>query len=825
MKKFAMRLPLLRIRTLDRKLLRDLARLKMQVVAIALVVASGVALFVAMLSTYRSLLVSSDIYYRDHRFAHVWADMSRAPRSVTRDVAAIPGVAAVEGRIKQQAILDVPGLVEPASAQILSIPKTAGGHSVNDLHLRRGRYVEAGNPGEVLVSEAFAETNHLALGDTMIAIIGGQRVKLRFVGVALSPEYVMPVPPSGLAPDDRRFAILWMAHDELEALLDLRGAINEVAVTLMHGADERTVTIAMDGVLAPYGGRGAYGRQSQASHTMLEEHIRSLRSPAVLLPSIFLTVAAFLVNIVLSRVVATQREQIGLLKAFGYSSRAVAGHYLELTVLMVLPGIAFGVPLGGWLGKIFADFFARFFRFPVLVFDVDPSIVALAALSALIFASLGAIGSVRRVVAIPPIVAMAPEIPAFRRRRTFVSFFDSVVGLRWHSRLVGVLAPKSPTSRMVVRGITRHGLRTVLCIAGMSLAVAVTMIGVSISDSFDRMRDVHYQVAVREDLTVSLAHPRALGTIHTDLVTLPGVRRAEPLRVVPARLLGAAHTGGGRMMTTTRDVTLVGLPDGGVLRHAVDSAFVVATIPREGGAILTKPVAEDLGLRRGDLLHLEIREHQRRMVTTHLVDVIDEPLGAAVYMDLRALGRLIGEPDTYSAVSLVIDPTRDRELYSVLKRTRAAAAVDFRAGSLLAYRSMSDTAVEFVRKVDVLFAVIIAFGVVYNTAKIAFAERARELATLRVLGFTRGEVSRILLGEIAILASVAVPVGLVLGWWLSGVIAAGTSGSRMHVPHVVEPATYSFAVAVFAIATIASLLIVRRGVNHLDLIGVLKARE
>lgn len=789
------------MRALDRKLVRDLSRMKMQVAAIALVVATGVGLFVAMLSTYRSLDVSEDIYYRDYRFAHVWADLSRAPRSLTREIATIPGVAAVAGRIKQQAILDVPGLAEPASALLVSIPETAG-HSVNDLHLRRGRHVEARHPGEVLVSEAFAQTNHLALGDTMIAVVGGHRVALRFVGVALSPEYVMPVPPSGLAPDDRRFAILWMAHAELEALLDLRGAVNEVAVTLTYGADERAVTAAIDRVLEPYGGRGAYGRNSQASHTMLEEHIRSLRSLVVVLPSIFLIVAAFLVNIVLSRVVATQREQIGLLKAFGYGAGAVAAHYLELTVLLVLPGVVLGMPLGGWLGRMFADFFARFFRFPVLVFQVEPWIVVLASLAALGFAALGALGTVRRVLAIPPIVAMAPEIPKFHGTPL------DVVGL---SSVVAVLAP---TSRMVLRSVTRYPLRAALAIAGMSLAIAVTMIGVSISDALVRMRDVHYQVAMREDMTVSLLHPRALGTIH-DLASLPGVRRAEPLRVVPARLLARG---------STRDVTLLGLPEGGVLRHAADNAYAVAAIPREG-AILTKPVADELHLRRGDTLRLEIRERQRRTVATRLVDVIDEPLGAAVYMDLRALGRLIGEPETYSAASLVKDPARERELYSVLKRTPSAAAVDFRAGSLLAYRAMSDSAVEFVRKVDVLFAVIIAFGVVFNTAKIALAERARDLATLRVLGFTRGEVSMILLGEIAALAAAAVPIGLAVGYWLSGVIAAGTSGARMHVPHVVEPATYAFSVAVFGVAALVSALVVRRGVDRLDLIGVLKARE
>jgi putative ABC transport system permease protein len=782
------------MRALDQKLLRDLVRMKMQVAAIALVVATGVGLFVAMLSLYRSLRTSEETYYRDQRFAHVWVDLSRAPRSVVRDVAAIPGVAAAEGRIIQPAILDIPGLLEPASAQIVSIPATAG-HAVNDLHVRRGRHVEAGHAGEVLVSEAFAEKNHLALGQTMFAVIGGQRVKLRFVGVALSPEYVMPVPPSGLAPDDRRFAILWMARDDLEALVDLRGAVNEIAVTLSHGADERAVVAAIDGALASYGGRGAYGRASQPSHTMLEEHIASLRSLVLLLPSIFLFVAALLVNIVLARVVATQREQIGLLKAFGYSPRTVAVHYLELTALMVLPGIVIGMPLGGWLGQVFADFFARFFRFPVMIFRVEPVVVMIAATAALAFAAAGALGTVRRVLAIPPIVAMAPEIPKYRAQS-----FD--------------LPGFGPTSRMVLRSVTRHPLRTALAVAGMSLAVAVTMIGVSISDALDRMRDVHYQVAVREDLTVSLVHPRALGTLH-EIASLPGVRHAEPLRVLPARLL---------VRGSTRDVTLLGLPEGGVLRHAADNAYAISAIPHEG-AILTKPVADELGLRRGDLLVVELRENERRIVSTRLVDVLDEPIGAVLYMDLHALGRMIGEPETYSAVSIVKDPARERELYSVLKRTPSAAAIDFRAGSLLAYRAMSDGVVEFVRKVDVLFAVIIAFGVVYNTAKIALAERARDLATLRVLGFTRGEVSRILLGEIAVLAAAAVPIGLAAGWWLAGVIAAGTSSARMHVPHVVEPPTYAFAIAVFAIATLASALVVRRGVDRLDLVGALKARE
>lgn len=784
------------MRALDRKLFREFARMKAQATAVAFVVAAGVALYVGMLATYRSLRISEHHYYVEKRFADVWSNLSRAPLSVTRSIAAIPGVVSVEGRIKEQAILDVPGLDEPASALLVSIP-SASGHVLNDLHVRRGRHVEPGHPGEVLVSEAFAETNHLSLGDTMRAIVAGRSVLLRFVGVALSPEYVMPIPPSGLTPDDRRFAVLWMAHDELASLMDLRGAVNEVAVGLARGADENAVKAAIDRLLDPYGGRGAYGRDSQASHTMLEEHIQQLESLALVLPMIFLLVAAFLVNIILSRVVATQREQIGLLKAFGYTSTRIAVHYLELTLLIVFCGVVLGLPFGAWLARVTAVYYAGFFRFPVLVFRIDADMVLGATLVAAAAAVLGALGGVHRVVVLPPVVAMTPEVPAFR-----------------HSRLDAISSWFAPSSRMVLRNITRRPVRTLLAVAGMSLAVAVVVLGSSSADAIDRMRDVRFQAAERQDLTVSLVHSRAIGTVR-DFFALPGVTRAEPYRVVPARLLTRGRS---------QDLTLFGLPPGGVLRNVVDTAYRVVPVPREG-AIVTKWLATQFGLQRGDLLSLEIRENQRRVVTTRLVDIVDEPLGVAAYMDLGALGRVLGEPATYSGANLMADAALAHELNSALKTMPAAVAVDFRRGALSSYRAMSDSAVSFIRKIEVVFAVIIAFGVVYNSAKIALAERARELATLRVLGFTRGEVSRILLGEIAVLALPAVPAGFAAGYWLSGIVARAMGTERMHVPHFVALPTYAFAVVVFAVAAAASGLVVRRGIDRLDLVGVLKARE
>jgi putative ABC transport system permease protein len=788
------------MRALDRKLFRDLTRMKGQAIAIALVVASGVALFVATMTMYRSLRMSETVFYREQRFAQMWSGLGRgrAPLSVARDIAALPGVAAVDARLVARAVLDVPDLDVPASAVMLSISPRSG-HALNDLYVRSGRHVEPGRAGEVMVSEAFAEKNHLGPGTSIMATVGGHRTALHIVGVALSPEFVMPVEPGSAAPDDQRFGILWIARDQLEALLDMRGSFNDIAVGLAPDAQDALVIAAVDRILAPYGGTGAYTRANQPSHVMLEEHIVQIRGLTLLIPSIFLLVAAFLVNVVLARLIATQREQIGMLKAFGYSNARVALHYLELTLAIVVLGIVLGVPVGAWLGHLMAAFYATFFRFPALVFELEPAIAVGGVAVAVVAASGGALGALRRVVAMPPIVAMTPEVPAFRQ-----TLLDRL----------GVTPLLSAAMRMIVRNLTKRPLRSGLASAGMAFAVAIVVLGGSSADGLNRMQDVQYQAIQREDISLTLDHPRALGTAH-DLLALPGVREAEPYRVVPARVLGRGRH---------EDIALYGLPDGGVLRNVVDTEY--RRVPRLGtGLVLTAWTARRLGLAPGDPVAIEIRENRRRVVSARLEATVDDPFGEAGYMELGALGRLLGEPQTYSNASLLIDPARAPALYDQLELAPHVMAIAIRRSTLEAHRAMAETPVNFVRGIVVVFAVIIAFGVVYNTARIALAERSRELATLRVLGFTRGEASGIMLGEIAILAAPAIPLGMALGYRLAGVVAKAMTGARMHIPLIVSPSTYAFAVLVFAASALISALVVRRRIDRLDLIEVLKARE
>lgn len=783
---------------LDRTLVRDLARMKTQALAIALVVASAVALFIAVVTAYRALVLSEALYYEQNRFAHVWVRLARAPTAILGDIGSVPGVAAVEGRVVSDAILDLPGVEEPATGLLISIPSEAG-HALNDVYIRQGRHVEPGRPGEVLVNEPFAERNGLRAGDGLHALVAGTRIELRIVGVALSPEYVMQIPPGGIAPDDRRFSVFWMEREQLAALLDLREAVNDVAVRLAPGASEAAVIASLDRLLEPYGGRGAFGRSSQLSHVELENHIDQLKGLSLVVPAIFLVVAAFLVNVVLGRLVGTERAQIGMLKAFGYSNVRLAGHYLQLALAIVATGIALGLPIGIWLGRVIAEFYGTFFRFPVLVFRVEPVVVAIAALVTTGASLAGTWGTLFAVAAMPPVVAMSSPAPAYRP-----TLLD-------RSRILHLLAP---AMRMIVCNVSRRPMRATLTTGGMSLAVAILVLGGSSADSLNRMINVQFHAAQREDVSVVLVHRRSLD-VWRDFLALPGVRIAEPYRAVPARVRA-----GGRV----QDVTLLGLVPEGRLRRIVDARFNTMSPPPDG-VFINAWLASRFGIHRGDRIAIEVREDRRRVLTALVVGFVDEPIGSYAYMDLGALGRVLEQQQTFSGVHLLIDPSRQADLYGVLKRAPQALGVQTRRNALINFRSMVDTSLAFVRQIEVLFSVIIAFGVVYNAARIALAERGHELATLRVLGFTRREISTMLLGEIALLALLAIPLGFGLGYGLSAWVSAAMSNQRFRMPVVVEPGTYAFALVVFAAATVGSALIVRRRLDHLDLVEVLKARE
>jgi len=787
------------VRALDRKLLRDLLGLRGQAVAIAMVIVSGVATYVMSVSTLDSLRRTQETYYRDHRFADAFVSLKRAPEEIAARIREIPGVDLVETRVAAAATLDIPGFPDPVRAQIVSVPDD-GNPTLNRLFLRKGRMIDPRRDDEVVLSEPFAEAHRFLPGDSFAAVINGKRKTMTVAGIGLSPEHIYQISPGGMFPDYRRYGVLWMGRKALATAYDMEGAFNDAAMTLSRGASLPDVIQRLDSLLERYGGLGAYGRKDQVSHRYLTEEFRQLGTLAAIFPVIFLGVAAFLLNVVVSRLVGTQREQIAALKAFGYANRGIGVHYAKLVALIALAGAAGGLAFGAWLGKSLSELYMDFYRFPFLEYVLRPGVAAVACLVSVAAALLGALQSVRRAALLPPAEAMRPEPPE-RFRETALER----AGLK---RLL------SQPARMIARHIARRPVKSLLSIAGVAFACAILMVGRFQEDALDFMVDVELRAAQREDLTVAFVEPVSRRAIH-ELRGIPGVEFAEPYRSVPVRFRSGHRT----YRTSLRGIE----PDARLYR-LLDTDLRPIEIP-SGGILLTDQLGKILGVRAGDTLTVEVLEGRRPVREAIVSRLVPQYVGVSAYMNLSEQNRLLGEGDAISGAYLFTDKRHLPEIYRALKGMPRIAGTSIREVEIRSfYDTLGETLLVFTL-INTLLAGTIAFGVVYNSARIALSERSRELASLRVLGYTRGEISYILLGELGVITLAAIVPGFLIGRGLCGYIATNLASELYRVPLILESDTYAFAAAVVLVSACLSGLIVRRRLDRLDLVAVLKTRE
>ncbi len=787
------------MRALDLKLFRDLWHIRGQAIAIAVVIACGVSTVVMSFGTLSSLQLTRDAYYERQRFAEVFASLKRAPNPLAEDIARIEGVKRVHTRIVKFATLDVEGMEEPITGQLISLPGN-GRSALNEIVLRQGRLPDPDRPDEIVLGEPFADAHKLRPGGHIVATINGHKRQLDIVGIALSPEYIYAIGPGALMPDDERFGIIWMGREAMAASYDLDAAFNDVSLTLMRSANVEAVIDRLDGLLGPYGGVGAYPREDQISNAFITNEMEQLKGMGSIVPPIFLGVAAFLLNVVITRIIATEREQIGLLKAFGYSDFAVGILYLKLVMLVTVVGIAFGFLAGAWFGRAVTEIYTDFFRFPVLYFHLELKVFAAAGTVSLLATGLGALSAIRKVINMPPAVAMQPAPPTTYRRGILTA--------------VGAAQRLSQPTLMILRHIGRWPLRTGLTTLGIALSVAILIASLFFFDSVEHLVDTFFHHGQRQDATVVFNEPRTTRSLH-EIRGLPGVIAAEPFRAVAAKL---------RLGIRSERASITGLDENTVMNRVLDIDLEAVSLPKTGLVLSTK-MAELLGARRGDRVTVEALEGRRPVVEVPVTAVIEEYIAAPAYMHRLALNRLMGEGRLVSGAYIQVDASRAKDLYRQLKDTPAVAGVTLQTAALATFRKTMAETLDIMMSFYVMFGGLIAVGVVYNSARVSLSERGRELASLRVLGFTRGEVSYILLGELAILTLASLPFGCFIGLGLAHVIVTNLDTELFRLPLVIEPATYALAITTVLVASVVSGLIVRRRIDSFDLIAVLKTRE
>jgi putative ABC transport system permease protein len=784
---------------LHTKLFRELWQLRWQNLAIASVLAAGVSVVIMSISTLHSLQSSRARFYDQSRFGHVFIHLKRAPQSLLPRVREIVGVQSVDARVVTQVNLTLPDMLEPATGRIVSLPDR-GQPSVNKLYLRAGRFVAPNRTGEVLLSEGFAETHQLRPGDSLTAIINGKRRLLRVVGIALSAEYVYSVRPGEMLPDDKRYGVMWMAYEELSSACDLHDAFNDLSLTLSYDASEAAVLSQLDTLLAAYGGANAYGRELQPSHRFLENELIQLRTMAIVPPAIFLIVTVFLIQVVISRQIAIQREQIAMMRAFGYRPGELVLHYLSFAIVIGLSGVVIGTLIGAKLGSDLTVLYTRFFRFPVIDYQLDWRLVLVTTSVALCAVMAGVWNAVWKAALIPPAQAMQPEAPP-RYRPSFIE-------------RVGLQSILSQTSRIVLRHLERWPIRSALSTVGIALSVAILVMGNFVQDTVEHVLDFQFFSVHRQDLMVTFVEPTTQDAIF-ELQRMPGVRTVEPFRAVPVRLVHQHNK---------RRMELLGLPANQELFRVVDPNRGPIELP-PGGLVLSRRLADVLGCRCGDQVKVEFLEGLRMTSELPIAAVIDDYLDLSAYIELDSLHRLVREQDAVSGATMSIDSAFVEKLYQQLQQTPRVVGVSIKRADIESFQKTMAENILRMKLINVLFASIVAVGVVYNCARISLAERSRELATLRVLGFTRGEVSRILLGELSIFVVFAIPLGLMMGYGLSWLFSLALNTELHRFPLVILGRTYALAVVVVVLASLASAVIVRRRINHFNLVEVLKARD
>lgn len=786
---------------LDRKLFRDLWHMRGQALAIAAVIMGGVATLVMSLSTYDSLVTTRDRFYSEYRFADVFANLKRAPEPVADRLRAIPGVERLETRVVAGVKLEVQGFTDPITGLLISLPES-GEPMLNALYLKRGRLVEPYSTDEVVLSDTFADAHRFQPGDKLAAIINGKRKALTVVGVAVSPEYVYQIAPGAMFPDFKRYGVLWMGRNALAAAYDMEGGFNHVAATLAPGTHVQDVLDRMDAVLGSYGSTGAYARSDQFSNRFISEELNQLQTMATVFPAIFLGVAAFLLNVVVGRLIALQREQIAILKAFGYGNPAIGWHYVKLVMLVVVLGVAAGAALGAWFGQGLSNVYMETsFRFPYLDYQLNPGVVLFALLVSAAAAVSGTLFSVFRAARLAPAEGMRAETPAAYR----ATLIERIGLQRW------LAAP----SRMILRHIQRRPVKSLLTIFGIACASGLMMVGNYQKGAVEFMVDIQFRQASREDLALAFIEPTSGRALH-ELAALPGVTYVEGFRDVAAIL---------RFRNYSYRSAVYGIQPQGQLHRSLDSNLRPIQVPA-GGIVLTDHLARNiLHVRPGDLLTVEILEGKRMVAQVPVLGITRQYLGVSAYMQQDSLNALLHEGSVVSGAYLAIQPGAEQAVYASLHERPRVLGMVANASAIRSFYATIGEFVLFYNLVATLLAGAIGFGVVYNSARISLSERGRELASLRVLGFTRGEIAYILLGELAVLTLAAIPVGMLVGVGLVGILVVAFESDLYRLPLILTPENYAMGAAVIVVSALLSGWLMWRRLGKLDLIAVLKTRE
>jgi putative ABC transport system permease protein len=782
---------------LYRKLFRDLKTMGMQIFTIALLIMGGLSVLVSSWSSYQSLKSAKEYFYREFHYADLFADVIRAPESVVRQIVNFAGVEKAEPRIIKDGLVEVGNQVEPALGRFVSWNEN---QQINLIYLRKGRMPQRSSQLEVVVHEAFADAHKLKIGDFLKIQIGGKQKRLLISGVGLSPEYVYALSPVAPLPDDKHFGVFWVHYQDLQAMTGLEGSMNAVQIKTVQGSSINDIKSRLDKLLSPYGNMLSYDRSKQLSNVFVDDEIRQQRVIAMVMPTIFLSVAMYILNIILSRLIALHRAQIATLKALGYSDWELTFHYFQLVTVILIIGIVPSIIAGAWIGNWYASMYKEFFRFPKIDFNLSVAAVSLSILAGLVPGWLGAARALNKVFLMRPAEALRPPSPPQYQKGIFEK--------------IGKSLKLNLFSKMILRSLLFRPLRLILSIIGMSLSLAILINGSFWTDVMDSILDRQFQQMNREDLTIRFIHPREKSVVN-EIKKIPGVIMIEGERTMPVRL---------KFKNITKEISVISREsNAGMSRMLDEKGRPVKTV--EGGILLSRYFEDQYKIQKGDVLSLKALQGLQNEFSVPVMGFSDDLIGQSAYAQKHDLHMWLKESEVYDTVKLKIDPKFAESIYVALKSRPEVAGITIRE---LLLKSFTTTVADMILTftfILYIFAVAIAGAVMYNSAHIAFSERGWELASLRILGFNVGSTFEILFVDIGMQVLLSLIPGLAFGFGLSYLSTLLIHNDTFKFPFIIDSSTYAAAVLVILSTFFVSGYFLYRQVKALDFSEALKARE
>jgi len=792
------------VSVLDRKLLRELRASWLLLTAIVSIIAVGVACYVSMGGAYHNLTEAKRRYYRQCRMADFWIDLKKVPLAELDALAELPGVAAICPRIGFYATVDLEHVTKPLNGMVLSLPDRREA-VINDVVIERGGYFTDRRENEVIVNEAFAAHHKLKPGDWIRLVLNNRRQELFIVGTAISSEFVYLLGPGAITPDPEHFGVFYLKQTYAEDVFDFDGAANQVVGRLASDVQQNPHELLdrAERLLSSYGVFTTTPLVDQASNKYLSEEIRGLRSFAFFLPAIFLAVAAMVLNVFLRRLAEQQRTVVGTLNALGYSDRQIFVHFVKFGLTVGLVGGLLGCVLGFWFADRMTTMYRQFFEFPELNNRLYPGLQSTGLLISLICAVLGSLQGTRAVLRLKPAEAMRPKPP-------------KQGGAILVERVTWLWGRLSSGWRMVLRGVVRNRVRTLAGVFAASMGASVLVTGFMLAEASRYLVDFQFKWVLKSDIDLTFKDEQSEDVL-LEAARLPGVDRAEPILNVACTFYNGPYRKKG---------TITGLAPDARLTVPRDLQARPIRVPSAGLA-MSRKLAEVLHLKRGDRVAIRPIKGLRRTQAVPVLEISDSYLGMAVYTDIHYLSRLIHEELALSGVQLATDHNQAHTaaLHRELKRLPALQAVSARVDML---ESLETTLVQvmwvFIGLL-VVFAGVVFFGSILNASLISLAERQREVATLRVLGYGPWEIGSLLLRESMIVTLAGTLPGMPIGYLLAVGVSMTFETEMFRFPVVATPRTWIWTLVLAVVFGLLAHAVVQIVVHRMDWLEALQAKE